>query len=98
MSYRCGKCAAQNTGEYTRDGGPMLGRLLPRETSFFDFFEQHAELSVQSAHKLVEMMQPNANMREVGRAIKDLEHKGDNLTHTCMEALHRTFITPIDRD
>ena len=26
----------------------MFGRLLPRETSFFDFFEQHATLTLES--------------------------------------------------
>jgi predicted phosphate transport protein (TIGR00153 family) len=32
------------------------------------------------------------------RRIKDIEHETDTITHRCVEALHKTFITPIDRD
>jgi hypothetical protein len=30
--------------------------------------------------------------------IKDLEHKGDELTHSVIDELNKTFITPIDRE
>jgi uncharacterized protein Yka (UPF0111/DUF47 family) len=30
--------------------------------------------------------------------IKELEHRADILTHHCVEALHKIFITPIDRE
>ena len=31
-------------------------------------------------------------------AIKDLEHAGDELTHEIIQTLHRTFITPFERE
>ena len=34
----------------------MFGRFLPRETSFFDFFEQHAAKSVEASHELRELL------------------------------------------
>ncbi len=76
----------------------MLGRLLPRQSNFFDFFERHAAIGVAGARELHKVCQNGADVQEVARRIKDLEHEADEITHTCMEALHKTFITPIDRD
>jgi predicted phosphate transport protein (TIGR00153 family) len=76
----------------------MLSRLLPRQTNFFDFFEQHAAISVAGAHELEKLAKDNPDVEEIARRIKDLEHKADEVTHTCMETLHTTFITPIDRN
>jgi hypothetical protein len=30
--------------------------------------------------------------------IKDLERQGDTITHQIIESLHRTFVTPLDRE
>ncbi len=76
----------------------MLARLLPRQTNFFDFFERHAALGVAGARELHKVCQNGADVQETARRIKDLEHEADSITHTCMETLHKTFITPIDRD
>jgi len=76
----------------------MLSRLLPRQTNFFDFFEQHVALSVEGARELGKLAQDGANVEDIARRIKDLEHKADEITHACMETLHKTFITPIDRN
>lgn len=32
------------------------------------------------------------------RVCNNIEHETDVITHRCVEALHKTFITPIDRD
>lgn len=76
----------------------MLGRLLPRQSNFFDFFERHAAIGVVGARELHKVCSNGADVQEVAQRIKDLEHEADEITHTCMEALHKTFITPIDRD
>ena len=75
----------------------MLSRLLPRQTNFFDFFEQHAALTVASAGEMAKLAS-GARIDEVARNIKQLEQQADEVTHTCMETLHKTFITPIDRN
>ncbi len=75
----------------------MLSRLLPRQTNFFDFFEQHAALTVASASEMAKLAS-GARIDEVARNIKQLEQQADEVTHTCMETLHKTFITPIDRN
>jgi predicted phosphate transport protein (TIGR00153 family) len=76
----------------------MLSRLLPRQTNFFDFFEQHAALTVQSAGELAKLANDGSDIDEIARRIKQLEQQADEVTHNSMEMLHKTFITPIDRN
>jgi uncharacterized protein len=76
----------------------MFGRLLPRETSFFDFFEEHAALTIEGTKEFLSMVSTAANIPAKCRRISDIEHETDTITHRCVEALHKTFITPIDRD
>jgi predicted phosphate transport protein (TIGR00153 family) len=76
----------------------MFGRFLPRETSFFDFFEQHAALTIEGTKEFLSLVTTGANIRAKCRRISDIEHETDTITHRCVEALHKTFITPIDRD
>jgi predicted phosphate transport protein (TIGR00153 family) len=76
----------------------MFGRLLPRETSFFDFFDRHAAMTVQGAQELLALASTGANVVARAKRIKEIEHECDTITHHCVEALHKTFITPIERD
>ncbi len=76
----------------------MFGRFLPKETSFFDFFEQHAALTVEGTKEFLSLVTTSANITAKCRRISDIEHETDVITHRCVEALHKTFITPIDRD
>jgi uncharacterized protein len=76
----------------------MFGRFLPRETSFFDFFEQHAALTIEGAKEFLSLVTTGTNIAARCRRISDIEHETDTITHRCVEALHKTFITPIDRD
>ena len=76
----------------------MFGRFLPRETSFFDFFEEHAALTIEGTKEFLSMVTTGANSAAKCRRISDIEHETDTITHRCVEALHKTFITPLDRD
>jgi predicted phosphate transport protein (TIGR00153 family) len=76
----------------------MFGRLLPRETSFFDFFERHAAITVEGAREFLSLASTGANITAKAKRIKEIEHECDTITHHCVEALHKTFITPIERD
>lgn len=76
----------------------MLERLLPRETNFFDYFDRHAQLSIDAARELQNLLEgKSADIPTRARRIAELESEADTVTHQCVEALHRTFITPIDR-
>ena len=75
----------------------MLKRLLPQETSFFDFFEEHSGLSVQACRVLNEIACEPGDLDSRVARIKEIEHKADKITHQCLDAVHSTFITPVDR-
>lgn len=76
----------------------MFKRLLPRETSFFDFFERHAATTANGCREFLELVRSADNIDARARRIKELEHEADSITHECVEALHTTFITPMERD
>jgi uncharacterized protein len=76
----------------------MLRRFLPREGDFFTLFERHAALTVEGAKQFVTLVGGGQNVRALAARIKEIEHETDVITHTCVERLHTTFITPIDRD
>jgi len=75
-----------------------FGSLLPKEYSFFDFFEQHARTCVEGTQALLHMLRDVSAAAAYAKAIKDIEHAGDKITHHTLETLHKTFITPLDRD
>ena len=76
----------------------MFRALLPRSTSFFDFFEKHAALTVEGAKEFLALATDSLNFESRARRIKEIEHETDVITHQCVEELHKTFITPIERD
>ncbi len=76
----------------------VFARLLPRESSFFDLFEKHAELTLEGAKAFRDLVSQGANIAASAKRIKEIEHEADTITHRCVEALHKTFITPIDRE
>jgi predicted phosphate transport protein (TIGR00153 family) len=75
-----------------------FGALLPKEYSFFDFFEQHASKCVEGAQRLLHMLRDIRAAAGHAKEIKEIEHAGDKITHRTLETLHKTFITPLDRE
>lgn len=75
----------------------MFRNFLPREVSFFDFFEKHIALTIEGCRELVALTNDGDEIPAFAERIKAIEHKTDGITHECIEALHRTFITPMDR-
>ncbi|HUS32979.1 MAG TPA: DUF47 family protein [Kofleriaceae bacterium] len=71
---------------------------MPRETSFFDYFEQHAALTIVGTKEFLALVTPGANIPTSCQRITKIENETDTITHRCVEALHKMFITPIDRD
>jgi predicted phosphate transport protein (TIGR00153 family) len=76
----------------------MLRRLLPREEDFFGLFEQHIALTVEGAREMQRLLGGGQNAKVLAARIKEIEHETDVITHACVEKLHKTFITPFDRD
>ena len=74
-------------------------RLLPRKEEFFDLFLEVANYNKEAAHHLRELFvaPPEARRRHMD-AIKELEHRADEITHEIANRIDRTFITPLDRE
>ena len=76
----------------------MFGRLMPTEGKFFELFNQHADLCVKGAKEMVALMTNFDDLEIRVHAIEGIEKQADKVTHTTIELLHKTFITPLDRD
>jgi predicted phosphate transport protein (TIGR00153 family) len=79
----------------------LFGKLLPREGNFFEMFNQHASRIVEAAHafsKLVANYDDLALRDKHAREVDEAERAADRVTHEVNRAIHKTFITPIDRD
>ncbi|MBI2852442.1 MAG: DUF47 domain-containing protein [Chloroflexi bacterium] len=72
--------------------------FLPREKKFFDLFEESAQNVVRIAQKLKELVDSWNEVEGTVGEISELEHVGDTITHQIMRQLHRTFVTPFDRE
>ena len=76
----------------------LLSKILPREDSFFHMFVEQAENVHAGSLALVELLSNYTNVaRQVDR-MKDIEHKGDDITHTLIKKLDQSFVTPFDRE
>lgn len=73
-------------------------RLIPREEKFFDQFEQGTRTLVEAANLLLGLLKDFQDVPAKVAALKDLEHRVDDLVRETTERLNRTFITPFDRE
>ena len=76
----------------------MFGRLMPTEGRFFDMFNEHAAYIVQGSHELAALMTNGDDIQNRAYRIESIEKMADKVTHGVIELLHKTFITPLDRD
>ena len=79
----------------------FFGKLLPRDGNFFSLFNQHADCVVRAAEALSKLVAnySDLELRErYTREVDDAEHAADRITHEVNRTLHKTFITPIDRE
>ena len=70
----------------------------PKGDKFFDLFEEGAANLVKTAEVFHELVEKWEDVDGKVREITDLEHKGDDITHSIMANLHSTFFTPLDRE
>jgi predicted phosphate transport protein (TIGR00153 family) len=72
--------------------------LIPREQVFFPLFEESARNMAKAAQSLKELVDNWQDVEQKINEITELEHEGDLITHKIIEQLHRTFVTPFDRE
>lgn len=76
----------------------MFGSFMPKEGRFFDYFVELAECILQASRELAELMDSFDDVERRAYNIETIEKNGDRITHAAVELLHRTFITPLDRE
>ncbi len=72
--------------------------IIPQEKHFFDMLEAQADVVVEGAEALMDMVTHFDHISEKRDKIKDIEHKGDELVHEIANELTKTFVTPIDHE
>jgi len=79
----------------------LFSRLMPREGRFFDLFNEHAAFVAEGGvaisdllHSFSDPQACNGRIAHIG----ELEHAADRVTRRTTELLHKTFVTPFDRD
>src|SRR5438105_8032905 len=79
----------------------LFGKLMPRDGNFFDLFNQHGGHIVEGARSFIMLIENYSDpglrekyINEVGHA----ERQADRITAEVNRLLHKTFITPIDRE
>ena len=72
--------------------------FLPKENRFFFLLHQSAMNIREVAGRLQDLMENFENVPAKVQEIKDLEEFGDQIIHDITHSLHRTFVTPIDRE
>jgi predicted phosphate transport protein (TIGR00153 family) len=65
---------------------------------FYDLFEQETANLVVAGEKLVDLFNNYEDVEAKAKELKDLEHKGDVITHQIIARVHRSFVTPIDSE
>ncbi len=75
----------------------MLKGILPKEYAFFDFFDEHIQITIQICKEFKSLTEAPTKILEYVEKIDKLEKEADKIHDTCTEALHKTFITPIER-
>jgi hypothetical protein len=76
----------------------MRLRLVPREESFFDLFENLSQKVQNGAEELLDLLKNYTDLDRKTSRVLDIEHEADEITHDVMRRLNTTFITPFDRE
>lgn len=78
----------------------ILKIFTPSSTVFFELFEKISENVAKSGTLMKQMVtEPDYDKRNsLVKAMEDVEHDSDELTHNIFTELSRNFITPFDRE
>src|SRR6266700_1670184 len=75
----------------SRSSPPKMVRLVPRDTKFFDMFAEMASNLGEGARLLKQMLDDFQNIEARVAQLKDIEHRGDDMTHNILTKLNQTF-------
>ncbi|HLP58335.1 MAG TPA: DUF47 family protein [Candidatus Deferrimicrobium sp.] len=76
----------------------FFSSLLPKDNYVFDMFDKMCINLVEGAEVLVRMFEKGSDYVEPAIHLKTIETQTDQYVHDIISYLHRTFVTPIDRE
>ena len=76
----------------------VLARFLPQDARFYKYFCDAAQNANEAAALLMDLLGDYEDVERKVRRMRDLEHRGDEITHQVFNALNSTFVTPLDRN
>lgn len=85
------------------DGGTakeveVFKKFLPKDDFYFTHLDLITEKIVEGVRILDKMLEHTNACGEYAQRLKTVEHEGDEIVHALLARLHKTFITPLDRD
>ncbi len=76
----------------------MFFKFFPRNCNFFELFEKQVGHAVEAAQFFRGIVSQGRITDMTLSKIKSIEHEGDEVAHTIINQLNKTFITPFDRE
>ena len=73
-------------------------RLIPKEEKFYDLFEELINKIEEGGNMFLCMVETYEYPLPKITKLKELEHEADVITHRTYEKMHKTFLTPLDRE
>ncbi|MBI2620106.1 MAG: DUF47 domain-containing protein [Ignavibacteriales bacterium] len=78
----------------------LIRQLLPHDDKFFSLLGESTNNLIMAGDLLKKLSLASSLRQQTNLVdeIKDLEHRGDSITHTIFSELNATFVTPLDRE
>ncbi len=76
----------------------MAFRLKPKEEKFFEFLADHAALAKKASEIMTQAFEDQERISDILAEVEGLEAEADQLVEKILKKLHKTFITPFDRE
>ncbi len=72
--------------------------LFPKDEIFYTLFEKQAEKLKEAGHLLKELLKNPQGLEEISLKMKKIEREADNIGHSVIDNLRKTFITPLESE
>ena len=72
--------------------------IFPKQEDFFTLFQKQGAVVREGCDLLLDMLEHFENVEQKAAKLKEVEHRGDLITHEIFGKLNSTFITPLERE
>ena len=73
-------------------------RFIPKEEKFYDLFEELINKIEEGGNVFLDMVETYEYPLPKITKLKELEHEADVITQRTFEKMHKSFLTPLDRE